>query len=336
MIYLLNSFILERNYLISKMEDFEEELYNETINGTGIYYEDRIPMALVIIEESVLFLIGIIGIAVNLGLAVCIIKFKQMQNRLNVFLCHICITNVFTYFFNSSTFSILLGLFDLRYSYTFFCFVYVHITTFINLSSALMFIISLDSTFTKRSSRCCKITLISIWICTVIYSMAKTLTCKVIYLDMVFAICDFLTFLVLNLMIIIRSIIHVVHLIRKKTTDESNYRHIICAVYVGALILSILNVFVSQAFYKILVLHLISKWLYNLYFFQPLLYVYILTKYDENVKMCLKNLVTCNYHFIDASIRYNSGLDEVETLPNAEITMSTNNPVVMENGRTDS
>lgn len=313
------------------MEDIEEDLYNETINGTGIYYFDHIPVAVHYIDETVLFLAGLIGIFFNLALAVCIIKFKNMQNRLNTLICHICISNVFSYFFNSSTFSIFVRVFDVDFNYKFFCFVYNHLTTFYAVSSVLMLLISLDVTFEKCTDKSFNRTLISIWSFTLLHVIIKTVTCM-LHTNLVLEYFDLLVFLVVNSIIAIRCLIHFANVLRKKVENKS-CRQTICGIYVLTIIIAIISGAISHSFYGIILVHLIFKWLFQVVFCQPLLYIYVLSRYDENVRICLKNAAMCNYRYFGNRIKYNTELDEVETLPNSEVTISTTNPIVNDETR---
>lgn len=302
------------------MEELEEKLYNDTVNGQGFYF-DNLPKAIFIIEETMMFIIAVVAITLNLILAVCIIWFKSMQNRLNILLCNVCICNVFTFFFESAMFDIITRIFDFKsVSFQFYCIVYHHARIFYNVPAVLLFMISLDSTFVKVSNRQLKTFLVCLWSFTFLYMMANTTFC-LNYQFIVFGLIDLFTFLALNVLIFIRSIMHFVNVLRKSVslTEESRYRHMICGVYVVVMIYGLIFAILSDTFFFIEPLRLLFKWLFQLYFCQPILYIYILTKYDKNVKMCLNNVFTCNYQHIEANIRYKTGSEEVETLPDAEV-----------------
>lgn len=290
-----------------------EEFFEQESNFDFWYYFD----------QFLIFTTGLISVILNGSLIFSIFKFKGMRNRLNILIGNVCILNILQYLSDIQSILIFDMIFDV-YSYTFnlYCYIYDLHLYFFAISSMFIFMISLETVFVKIGKKTFKYLNLSVWLLLIVCTIINTLQCIghsmmfPIYTIIFCAICFFFT--------TIRYFIYIKDLIKKNVNKDYHHRLTIVGVY---LIMKILNI-VIEIVLAIVYMHSFSGLfiliLNQLNYSQPIIFVLILLKYDDNFKMCLKNLYDCKYHFIEASINYKKGLDDEVNLTEEDNCLNTN------------
>lgn len=299
----------------------EEEIFNVTFEELDEVVHDHVGVWY-FFQETFIFLVGLISITLNFSIAFCIFKFKGMQNRLNLLINSICIINIFIYLFNPEFFILIRIIFGIDYYYwpPVFCYVYALYPYFITFCSTFIYLITLDYVLIKISLRLFKQLILTIWLILLIGVMINTGFC----------ICDtglfpfFLLLLILFLfLIIVRYIIYIKDVIRRKVEKDYHYRMTIAGVYILSILLKIFSDLILFSFHRTVPLYIVFVIIDQIYFFQPIIFILLLIFFDQNFKMCLRNMYNCKYNYIEASITYKTGLDDENVLMNNEFEATT-------------
>lgn len=277
--------------------------------------EQSIYMDIILITKDVLIsIVGIIGIVLNVLVAFSVIKYKKMRNRLNILICNICAFNVICYLINMETFYVFRYIFYINYNIPLIIYLFKSIISFIAGSTIFLFMISMNRTFTTCAKKRFKTLLIMTWIM-VISCLIANLVFYVLQCEY-YAIIDTLSFVLFNLLILFRFIIFIRDVFCKNVTENYKFRQALCATNVITLIISVTSYLILLHYSeKPTFFFAIFNWLLYAHFCQPVCFVYVLTKYDKNFKICLCNMLRCKYDDIEANVEYTAVDIEIGPTP---------------------
>lgn len=312
------------------MDNISETTFNNSIEEFAEFASGT-PSFWYFVEEAFIILNGIVGITLNASIAYCIFRFKNMQNRLNILLSNWAICCAFLYLTSSDTYEIIAQIFGIPWSSRIHCIFYDLLPAFLCACSMFMFLISLDSTFTKMSDSVFKKLLIIIWTMVLFYGIVNTGLCFA-SINFYFVV-DGLLFLACNALILIRYIIYIKDCICKNTTKNYHYRQTVTGFYALSLIVAVVTTIIRAFCYR-RGWCIIFKILYQIYNCHPIILVFIFTKFDENIKLCLVSLYNCKHNYIGAAVRYKQDLDDEKILANNEIEASHTNVINIDDNHT--
>lgn len=285
------------------MSDFEEKIYNDTIEEFfDDYHSYPTSYYVQVIIETIILLFNI---TILLLIIFCVWEFKKMRIRRNILIMY---WSLFTILCNLTnplmTENVRLIMRKESDSYS-TCLTYKQLPLALFGSSLYMFYLSKNFIVTLMNEKKFKM-LTSLTALILLFDFVLSASTCFIDNHILFTVNMILYSIVLTILIITYCI-YIYNYIKNGVSEEEKLRMTIVGFY---LLFNLILIFDSGIVLYQTIFGYLQSFIIYVNLAHPILNAFILTKLDNNFKLCLSNIIICKINYIRATVNYKEGFDD--------------------------